>query len=139
MLGNHHDMDQNIPFFACNIFLSLLKTTKSAYKQKFDVFVAVPFNERRLFESNLELLHFKQISRASIIKSVDGVLFVLVSKAFLTALIPLPLSILGNMFTISKEAKKVFSGIVYEFNSSMISSKWLVSPILISISFGSRA
>ena len=59
--------------------------------------------------------------------NVDGDLFALVSKAFLTAAIPLSLSILGYMFTISNKTKIVLSGILSEFNLSIISNKWLVS------------
>ena len=47
MLGNHHDIDQTflVSFlFACNTFLSILETAKSAYKQEFGAPVAVPFN-----------------------------------------------------------------------------------------------
>ena len=58
----------------------------------------------------MELLHFKQILKPSIIQSVDGDLFALVSKAFLAAAIPLSLLILGYMFTNSKETKIVLSG-----------------------------
>ena len=67
------------------------------------------------------------------IQSVNDVLFALVFRVFLTAAIPLSLLILGYMFTISKETKIVLSGIISEFNSSIISSKWLVSLILVSI------
>ena len=119
--------------FACNSFLSILKTANSTYEQEFGAPVAVQFNWRRFCESNLELLHFKQITRPSIIQSVDGDLFALVSKEFLTATIPLSLSILGDIFIISNETKIVLSGIFSGFNLSIILSKWLVSLILVSI------
>ena len=57
------------------------------------------------------------------IQSVNDVLFALVFRVFLTAAIPLSLLILGYVFTISKETKIVLSGIISEFNSSIISSK----------------
>ena len=88
--------------------------------------VAVPFNRKRFSQPNLELLHFKQILRSSIIQSVDGVSLALVSKAFLTAVIP-------HMFTISKETKIVLFGIISEFNLSITSKERLVSLILVSI------
>ena len=69
----------------------------------------------------------------SIIQSVDGDLLALVSKAFLRAAMPLSLLMLGYIFTISKETKTVLCGIIFKFNSSIISSKWLVSVILVSI------
>ena len=69
--------------FACNTFISISKTAKSAYEQEFGAPVAVPFNWRRFCEPNLELLHFKQISRPSIIQSVDGDFYALVSKVLL--------------------------------------------------------
>ena len=102
--------------FACKTFRSISKTAKSAFEQEFGAPIAAPFNWSRFCEPNLGLLHFKQISRPSIIRSVDGNLYVLVSKSFLTAAIPLSLS-----------------GILSEFNSSIMSSKWLVSLILVSI------
>ena len=72
------------------------------------------------FETNFKVFYYT-IS--------DGDLFALVSKAFLTAV----LSILGYIFTISNETKIVLPGILSEFNSSIISSKWLKSLIFVSI------
>ena len=139
MLNNHHDIGHiNISFFGKYFFLLVIRsclyqkqlnhhTNKSLVTP-----VAVPFNWRRFCEPNLELLHFKHISEPSIKQSVDGDLYALVSKAFLTVAIPLSLSILGYMFTISNETKIILSGILSEFNSSIIWSKWLVSLILVS-------
>ena len=81
----------------------------------------------------MEFLYFKQISRPSIIQTVNGDLYARVSKAFLTAAIPPSLSMLRYMFTKSSKTKIVLSGILFEFNSSIIWSKWLVSLILVSI------
>ena len=133
MLGNYHDIDENISFLKVSISFRLeyglicIKNGLISIRAS----VSVPFSWRRFCESNLELLHFKQISWPSFIQSVDVVLFALVSKAFLAAAIPLSLSIVGYIFTTSKETKNILSVIISEFNSSIISSKWLVSIILV--------
>ena len=117
MLDNHHYIDQNTSFLGKYFFLLVIR---SAYEQEFDAPVTVPFNRKRFCELNLELLHFKQISRSSNIQSADGDIFVLVSKAFLTTAISLPLSMIGYMFTISKETKIVLSRIISTFSSLVI-------------------
>ena len=139
MLNNHHDIDQNISFLGKYFFSLVIRSylyqkqlNQYTNKSLAHLLLLFHWNEED-FANQIWLLYFKQILRPVSIQSVDGDLFVLVSKAFLTAAIPLSLSILGYMFTISKETKILLSGIFSEFNSSIISSKWLVSLTLVSI------
>ena len=142
MLGSHHDINQNISFLFKFFFLLVIRSY--LYWKQLSQDTSKNLVGLLLFHLMKKILwtkqlHFRQILRPSITQSVDGDLLAFVSKVFLTVAIPLSLSILGYMFTISKETKSVLSGITSEFNSWITWSKWLVSLILVSILLGSGA
>ena len=81
-----------------------------------------------------------QILIPSITHSVDGiVLFGLVFKVVDIASIPLILSIIGNILTISNDTSMDEFWMCLVFNSSIISSRCDVSRIFVSISLASGA
>ena len=69
--------------------------------------IAVPCFCTKLWSENWQLLTSRQISTASKMQSVDGNLSVRESSAFLTAVIPKLLSMLGNMATTSQDTNSV--------------------------------
>ena len=81
----------------------------------------------------------RQILNASTRQAVEGDCDVLVSKQLRTAFIPIVLSMLGNIFTISNDTRMVFSAIVFEFKSSIICNRCWVSLILVGIESASGA
>ena len=77
----------------------------------------------------LDLLFNKQISSPFIMRSVDGFFEELESKEH-TAFIPLPLSMLSSILSISNKAKISLSGELLLFISSIKSNKCDVSFII---------
>ena len=77
-----------------------------------------------------ELLQYKQMRKASIKHSVDGLGSVRVLKIVVSVRIPRSLSMFGNIFTMSNDTKIVSSGNSLKFILSIISSKCAESLIL---------
>ena len=136
MLNNHHDIDQNISFLG-KYFFSLV-THFYLYQKQLNQHTNKSLVHLLLFHL-IEEDFVNQIWNYCISNRFQDLLLwnqsmvISMPLAFLAAAIPLSLSILGYMFPISNETKIVLSGILSEFNSSIISSKWLVSLILVSI------
>ena len=115
---------------SCSVNRSNLLIAISEYEKELRAPIVVLFVCKRWLLSNTELLLYKRNWSHSNTHSVDGLFESLVVSANLTASIPLALSMLGMMLTMSNDTKIISSGVPFWFIVSMISSNWEVSLIL---------
>ena len=108
---------------SCSISRSYLLIAISEYEQEFGASVTVPFVYNRWFLSNKELILYKQICRPSNTHSVDGLFESLLFSSNQTVSLPLTVSMLGNMLTMSNDTKIISSGIPFSLIVAIISSK----------------